>query len=287
MMTGVRIDEPLTGHLLMHIRQRERAGGDWLTETTDELLARAAWAEGEANLVAVRFLFAGMGLADEVIEYPFSPDDFLSGRLFPPGLDDLSEAEAELARFVYVEGFAEVVRLFKSGGWPAVDVAMAGRLTTRDFLHPALAGKTVFRWPDPAPPLEGLVAADRDSLGEQAIVVLISTLTGKDNLGLQGGEGWVGDRLDRWEFPAGERAGQGVTRWITRWDEVKTASTFEYALGRTIEARFPKAEPQAAGAGGRVVRGGGRLFRVRRTGVEVELSVTPLSLAAPEASPAE
>jgi hypothetical protein len=264
----------------MHVRQRERTGGDWLAETTDELLARAAWAEGEANLVAVRFLFAGMGLENEVISHSLSPGDFLNGSLFPPDLGQVSIAEAELVRFVYVEGFAEVVRLFKSGSWAAVDQGMAGRSTTRDFLHPTRAGKPIVDWPDPEPPLAGLVPIDRDTLGEQAIVVLISTLTGKDNLGLQGGAGWAGDRLDRWEFPDGEQAGQGVTRWITRWTDEESAATFEYALTRTLSTRFPGVELPQATDGRRVLRAGGRVFRLRRSAAEVELVVTPAALEA-------
>ena len=64
MMTGVRPDEPLVAHLLMHVRQLEREGADSLEPTTDRLLAHAAWNEGEANLVALRYLFQGMGVAE-------------------------------------------------------------------------------------------------------------------------------------------------------------------------------------------------------------------------------
>lgn len=232
MMTGVRVDEPLVAHSLMHVRQLEREGSDLLVATTDAMLARSAWAEGEANLVAVRYLFEGMNLADEVMEFPLDPGELLDGRLMPPGLAALGSAERLLVRFVYEEGFQATVQAYRTGGWKAVDAARARARSCRDLLHPGDSLPDVGGFPGPSPPRPGLRLADEDTLGEQVIFVLLSTLTGKDNLALLAAEGWNGDRLYRWEAPGGP-AGQGVTEWRTRWSSADDATDFAYALGRT------------------------------------------------------
>ena len=84
-MTGVRVDEPLTAHVLMHVRQRERLAGEYLVDSTDALLARAAWAEGEANILAIRYLFEGMRLQDDILESGIDPEQVLGGALVPAG----------------------------------------------------------------------------------------------------------------------------------------------------------------------------------------------------------
>jgi hypothetical protein len=273
-MTGVRVDEPLVGHLLVHVRQLERDGADFLEETTDGLLARSAWAEGEANLLAVRYLFEGMGLADEVLGSSLDPGDFLDGRLVPSSLGGISGAEAGLVGFVYVEGFAQAVQRYLAGGWPALDRAMAAAVTTSDILHPERPRAKAAAFPDP-PAIEGLELADVDSLGEQAIVVLISVLTGKDNLGLQAGDGWAGDRLYRWEPVAGSGGDGGVTRWITRWKSAEDAADFEYAMWRALAERFPGVEPRPIAENKKSLAADGRRFVIERAGTEVGVHITP------------
>lgn len=271
LLTGVRRDEPLFCHLLMHVRQRERAGADPLDPTTDRLLARMAWAEGEANLVAVRHLFAGLALADEVLTANIDPGEVLDGSLLPRGIEKLGSVEQALLRFVYDEGFAQAAERYRAGGWKALDRAMS-RETTRALLHPERAGDPPAVFPEPvAPAIDGLRLADEDSLGEQAIVVLVSTATGKDNLGLMAGDGWVGDRLYRWE--AG--GGPGITEWITRWSSAEAAADFEYAYGRCLSARFGGSAFESADGGGKALTVSGRVFRVERRGSEVRMRIAP------------
>jgi hypothetical protein len=276
LMTGVRPDEPLAGHLLMHVRQMEREGRDSVEETTDGLLAHAAWNEGEANLLAVRLLFGGMGMADEIIGMQLDPRDVLDGRLIPYSINELSGVEAALVEFIYLEGFALAVERFKKGGWRELDRAMARQRTTAAILHPGRSLPIATEIGDPeAPEIEGLELVDTDSLGEQAIVVLISATTGKDNLGLMAGDGWVGDRLYRWELSAGEHAGDGVTQWITRWSNEQEAEDFDYSMGRSLQARFRGHPLASAGEGRRYVAVGGKLYDLRHHGTEVRLTVTP------------
>lgn len=274
MMTGVRIDEPLVGHSLMHVRQRERSGADSLKETTDALLASSAWAEGEANLVAIRYLFAGMGLADVVLEQEIDPADVLDGVLYPPGLYEMGGIEGSLVRFVYEEGFFTAVELYRSGGWDAVDAAIRQRKTTADVLHAKQKPVEVasIPWPD-LPQAQGLTLVDEDSLGEQAIVVLVSRITGKDNLALQAGDGWAGDRLFRWE-PAGGEVDNGITLWVTRWRDEQAAQDFDYAMRRTLQSRFPGRPPVTLDDGQRVIQTSGQVIRLQRSGLTVHFQVS-------------
>jgi len=265
----------VVSHLLMHVRQHERRGGDWLAPTTDQLLVRSAWAEGEANLLAVRHLFAGMGLADDVIQFDLDPRDFLEGRLFPSGLDQISGVEGRLVRFVYLDGFSHAARHYRAGGWPALDQAMQRVDSTRDLLHPAAAPIRSDRFPrPPAPDLDGARLADEDSLGEQAIVVMLSIWTGKDDLALQGGDGWTYDRVYRWETGSPEE-GRGLTHWFTSWRGPEDAADFEYAFVRALRSRFPLSELIETTPGVRILTAPERIFRIEREAAKVQIWILP------------
>jgi hypothetical protein len=284
MLTGMRPDAPLVSHVLTHVRQRERTGGDILEPTTDRMLASAAWAEGEANLVAIRYLFAGMQVTEDVMQHVQGPDEVLEGDLLPPGLHALERPESELLAFVYLTGYERAAERHRAGGWEALVEASARRKTTRDLLHPDLGPALEAVFPtDPVPPTEGVRLADEDSLGEHAIAVLVASLTGKDSLGLLAADGWAGDRLYRWER-AGAPDG-GVTEWITRWTSeggdpshpaTAIAADFDHAYGRALEARFPGAKLAEVGDGGRTLIAEGRLYRLERRGAQVRVLVRPV-----------
>ncbi len=278
-MTGVRPDEPAIGHVLIHLQQRERTGADHLIGSTDELLARAAWAEGEANLVAIRYLFGGMGLADSVTDVVANPGEFLDGKLVPPEYGSQTGAVADFLDFVYAEGYAQAINRYKAGGWAAIDRAMKSEWSTRQVLHP---GRTAIPagFPEAVPPAEGLTLRDEDTLGEQAMIVLISRLTGKDNLALQVGDGWAGDRLYRWEATDGGEG--GVTELWTRWDSDEDVEDYLYGLKRGLPARFPGGTLSAAatGAGTQRLETAEYVVQVARDGLEVRLAVASGRFAA-------
>lgn len=279
-MTGVRIDEPIVAHLLLHVLQRERRGRDLLEPTTDRLLAAMAWAEGEANLVAVRYLFAGMNLADAVLQHRLDPSEVLGGRLLPERIAAASGVERQLLEFVYLEGFAAAAEQFQSGGWDALSAAARRRQTTAGLLHPdvGVSEPEPSAAPAPAPPaITGLRLADEDTLGEQGIIALVSWLTGKDNLGLLAGDGWAGDRLFRWEV---EGAGEGITEWRTLWRNLEAAEDFSYAMRRALTARFPESPGREVARGSVVVETGSRVFRLESKGSEVRLRIAPPALDA-------
>jgi hypothetical protein len=240
---------------------------------TDGLLAHMAWSEGEANLVALQLLFEGLGMTDLVER--LDAGQLLGGRLAPQELTRLAGAERELLRFVYDEGFATAAETFRGGGWKALDRAVATRRTTRDLLHPGRVPIEPAAFAEPVPPTgEAWVLADEDSLGEQGILILVSSLTGKDDLGLQAGDGWAGDRLYRWERTAGTGS-SSVTVWITRWVTEADAADFDYAYGRALSTRFPDRKLEPAGEGARGLTTADRVFRVERRGTEVRVTVEP------------
>jgi hypothetical protein len=273
--TGVAPDEPLAGHYLAHAL----LDGSGLESpvTTDALLARQAMAEGAANLAALVLLFDGVGLESEVLSGALRPEEMLGGSLVSGAMRSATPVVAHLLEFVYLDGFAQAATIARKGGFVRLAQERKVRRTTRDVLHLELAPAPPTEIPAPVLPAElGLSPVDRDSLGEQGIISWVSLLTGKDNLGLITGDGWVADSLWRFEptpGPAG-LAGEGATIWITRWKNDQDANDFSYAVERCLQARFPGENPSDDPArGGQVLRRVDRMYRIERTGVQVVFQV--------------
>lgn len=278
--TGVRPDGPALAHVLTHalaLQSREDggAGAAAAEETTDALLARRAWAEGEAGLTAVRYLFEAMGLEDEILSHEVDLGELAGGRLLPSSLASAREPVRALLSFVYEEGFAQAAGWHRRGGSRALAAAEAGRRATRDVMHPERAVPPATTEGELPKAPGGHRLADRDRLGEQGIVVLVSSGTGKDNLGLLAGDGWAGDDLLRFE-PEGKEAAAGVTLWRTRWTTPEEAAEFEDAYRRLLEVRHGEAPRAVEGAPGRfLLAAGGRKVRVDRREREVVVRVAP------------
>ncbi len=270
--TGVRPDEPALAHVLMHALQLSRTGSDPMSGTIDATLAASAWAEGEANLVAVLYLFEGLGIQSEVLAHALDPGQLLGGTLLPASLDVLPGVEGPLLDFVFREGYAQAASAYRAGGFKALDRGVAARRTTRDVLHGDRAPLVPAPIPEPTAPA-GRVLADRDSLGEEGIVVLVSSLTGKDNLGLMAGDGWAGDALFRYEIEGTAADREGVTVWETRWITADEAADFEYGIERSLTSRFPGVALAPASPGERRMVAGGRSFRLSRKGQQVTLRI--------------
>ena len=218
-----------------------------------------------------------MGLQREALTRGLDPGDVLEGRLLPAALRSTSGVEQAFLDFVYEEGFAQAVNRFLQGGWRALEGASRARKSTSDLLHGTRAPSKPFGIALPVLALpEGYLHKDRDVLGEEGVIALVSLLTGKDNLGLMAGDGWRGDALDRWEGPGDPAA--GLTRWLTRWTTPEEASDFEYGFVRTLEARFPNLTPTAVGPGRRSLVSSDRVFRLDRKGDEVLIRVAPLDI---------
>lgn len=271
LVAGVRPDEPLLCHYLEHAWDRSSGTSPLDEETTDGWLAREAWDEGRANLAALLLLFDGVGLGGTVLGGGTPPSNVLDGSLVPSEIRDGSPLERSFLYFIYEEGYAQAAARAKAGGWGALSRVASERRTTRSVLHPEAPGGVPEPPPLPEPGLpSGYSVADRDSLGEQGIVTLVSRVTGKDNLGLLAGDAWAADALYRLE-PAGGDPGMGATVWVIRARDEAQAGEVEYGLGRMLEAR-------GAPAGERRATIAGRRHEVLRTGVDVVYRVLPPSL---------
>jgi len=266
--TGVAADEPVAGHYAAHALLDAPSPG---VPTTDALLARAALAEGTANLAAMVLLFGGVGLESEVFTGTLRPEDVLGGRLVPETLRGGSPVVTHMLEFVYLDGFAQSAVLARQGGFNRLAQERKRRLTTRDVLHLDRPPAPAVDIAEPVVPASlGLQRADRDTLGEQGIISLVSLLTGKDNLGLIAGDGWEGDGL--WRFEGA--GGAALTVWITRWKTPEELDDFSYALERCLLARFPgEAVVDDAVRGGRVLARADHVYRIARTGGDLWLNV--------------
>jgi hypothetical protein len=268
--TGVAPDEPVVGHYVAHAIFDDGAAGT--PPTTDAQLARAALAEGGANVAALLMLFGGVGLEAEVVSGKVRPEDALSGRLVPASVRTASPPVAALLEFAYLDGFAQASALVKAGDFTRLGIERRRRKTTRDVMHLDRAPLIPAEIGAPPPPSgTGLLAVDHDVLGEEGIVAWVSQLTGKDNLALIAGDGWAGDGLWRLEAPGTPE--DGVTVWISRWTTEEDAKDMAYGVERCLQARFPGESLADATDGGRVLSRADRVYRIRRTAAEVTFRV--------------
>lgn len=272
--TGVRPDEPRVAHVLAHLDLRETWGDEPVLSapTTDEVLARAAVAEGEANLHAMRYLFRALGLDDEIVRRGLDPGAVLGGTLLPRALAEGHGTVDDLLQFVYRDGLDAVAAAWMDGGPAAVARFRRDVAASRDVLHPDRIGTAVVDLaPDPGAGAPAVV----DRIGEQGVIVLVSRGTGKDNLGLIAGDGWAGDLLARWE--AGPDDPAAVTVWQTAWDSEQAAKDFAYAYRRVLEVRFRGDVPEDAADDAVSVVRDGRRWSLAREGVRVRVEVAPAS----------
>jgi len=284
--TGVRPDGPPLAHALTHALERQAGEGAPSDDSTDALLAARAWSEGEANLVAIRYLFEAMGLEDEILAHRVDLGEIAGGRLLPAASASAPVPVPALLSFVYEDGFAQAVDWHRRGGFRALATAMGTRRTTRDVMHPErsvppprIAGEQVRFVPS------GFRIADEDRLGEQGIVALVSAGTGKDNLGLLAGDGWSWDTLLRLEP---EKGGPGATSWRTEWKDASEAAEFADAYRRVVDAREASPLTPVEAAPGRwVLRTGGRVVRVEQQGTAVWVFVAPEAVDAALQPPAK
>ena len=265
--TGVAADEPVAGHYVAHLLTDDAT----VPPTTDATVARAALAEGTANVASLLLLFGGVGLEAEVVGGKLRPEDALGGRLVAGTQRAGGPVVASLLDFIYLDGFAQAAALAKSGEFRRLLAERKTRRTTRDVMHLDRPPAPPVTFPRPVLPATlPWILADQDALGEEGIVVLVSTLTGKDNLGLMAGDGWAGDALWRFEAPSG---GDGLTIWNSRWISPDEARDFAYGLERSLTARFPGEEIHDAGAGIRLLARADRQYRIEIKDTDVSLTI--------------
>ena len=259
--TGVRPDEPLLAHYLIHTLQQM---DESQLGTTDAWLARRAAREGEATLVAMRLLFDPLGLDAKKLD--LDPALVLGGRLIPAGFDSPTALEQRVLEFVHGDGYVWAQQRYAAHGWEGLKVLPQ---TTGAILNPAKTGGQPAELETETGPY-GRQVLDRDRLGSFGVFLWLSVTTGKDSLALLSAEGWRGGALERLDAEAGE-----LTRWITDWSDTKHAEQFRYAVGRSFEARFPDAKINGEKTGWSTLPTGDRRAAWRRVNERVELWIGP------------
>ncbi|MDH3626554.1 MAG: hypothetical protein OEV00_05530 [Acidobacteriota bacterium] len=245
-MTGVRPDEPLIAHVLVHALQNQRGDTPRLARTTDELLSVAAMREAEANLVAVYMRFRNLGIAGEMLKEGITPDVLRIADLLPPEIDDAPAIDRRLAEFVYLQGLTVATGQLQQGGWGAVDV-LRSRRSTLSWITPESAEKeepapAIDIPPAPAAPAEGFRPVDSDTLGPVAIGAVLAqggmTERSVERLIVY----WRGDRLSRFVSETGKGS---HTHWESRWADSASAEAFIAGLQETLDQRFSTGEGTA------------------------------------------
>jgi len=219
-----------------------------------------------------------MGIGDSIFQHDVDPTRVLDGRLVGVAIEALPAVERSFLLFVHQEGFAQVVARYRAGGWKGVEQASVQRSSSRDLLHPDRAGAAGLDLAPATAPLPGLAVADEDRIGEQGIVALVSSRTGKDDLALVAADGWLGDRLLRWEKEGGSDPQQGVTLWESGWATEDDAKEFAYAIGRSIEDGLAGTAMDDPVEGRKTWRFGARKARVERQGTRVVMRIAPIAL---------
>ena len=293
-----QLRDPMYLHELQHAIQDQVLGLDDIIERAKAAkedsdrgqALRFLW-EGEARFVETVFTVARAGQGDLLTGAPAVADrvfratprrfeDLLGYAeqfmpyLGPEGqkmLAGMREAPPYLARMgaeVYETGAWSIYRVWRSGGWPAVDALWANPPTsTEQMLHPEtkLLGDrrdepVAVALPDLAPTLgEGWSRLGEDTMGEHGIAVLLSEQLPELRRGraATGADGWGGDRVAAWRAPRGDRP---VVTWLSWWDTADDAVQFLEAYrfaaeGRNLARQWPAAAVEIKGRSVAVVEG--------------------------------
>jgi hypothetical protein len=210
-------ERAITVHELMHALQNQlHDAGGALSERRDDwdsTLAYHALMEGEAMLVMLSALVEELGGSIEQVVQ----DDQVVSALAAAAQTEIGGAAgaptyfAESMKFPYVSGLDYVIRLYREGGWEAVD---------RAHLRPPMTTSEIYRRDASGAPVAGL---DIDE-------VLLETTFGEFHwrflLGADAAAGWRGDRI---QVVRGEEGYTVVV--VTGWDSADAAAAFEDAYG--------------------------------------------------------
>ena len=163
----------------------------------------------------------------------------------------------------YTQGAVLVAQLYRAGGWPLVDAALAHPpSSTEQVLHVEkyLAGEQPIEvaWPDVPAGMQGVA---RGRMGEFLTSNFLAQCT-KADLAKTAASGWGGDA-----YVLADAGGRRVLSWSTAWDDESSAARFATALeARRACAQAPKPFT--------VVRSGARVAYVQ--GLE-EAAAAPLA----------
>ncbi len=218
-------------HELTHALQDESLKLDRrmkdLKENGDKALALESLLEGEATLVMVRVVLAGVPGADESAEEMLGPL-LTAGALERSGVPkDIPDYFVEQLFFPYTEGTAFVRRIVKKKGWPGVDRLWKNPpLSSSEILHEGTAFVPAENLlpgnPERLSP-SGLHFLYADTLGEWTVRFLLRRSLDEQEADAAAA-GWRGDRI---AFFGSGRTIAYVLR--ARFDSAASAERFQSA----------------------------------------------------------
>jgi hypothetical protein len=263
--------------------------------STDEITARRFVVEGEATLVMSAYpsYVAGQGLMLEdermmqIIDQQVTQQEQASvtqllalnaqqsqaqAKMMGEDFAKAAEALDDLPPYVtvplmlpYVRGMTAVYRVYKEGGWEAVNDLYAHPPTsTEQVLHPV--DKLIGKRDEPvavtidtkAKALEGWEVVEDDTLGELMWQVYFSLWKVPE---LEPAAGWGGDQA---VFLA--KDGKQMAVMTTVWDTAEDAKQFHEAYAQSLAARFGKDKGATKGSKTTFDRGDDTQVLVQRKG---------------------
>lgn len=214
-------ERAVTIHELVHALQDHSFGaGETISATVDDWdrsLAYHTLVEGEATLVMLAVLIDGLGGSlDQALA-----DDQIIAALGEAAAMELDEEEApayfiESLKFPYVEGLAYAIRLYREGGWDALEQA---------HRTPPLSAAQIYD--DEAPD-----RVETIGIRESVMETTMGEFHWRFLLGDETASEWVADRV------AIIRGEQGLNVLaVTKWSSARAAAGFADAYGAFLRTK--------------------------------------------------
>ena len=246
--------ELVYAHELAHALEDQRFGLDMLTRGGDDAM-QAKRALGEGSATFLEALYAKKHLGADVTTREIATEDPASTE---EGSTKRASYDQNSERFVYLDGARFVARLYRDGGWKAVNRALESDppTSTEQILHPDVyldKEKTAAVELD----TERLLGEDHEKLaggqlGEfDTSQILLKGAKADDDItrkeAATAAEGWDGGRYELWQAAKGDECGQPcvqrdvlVLAWS--WDSSEEVAEFVALLPGYLE-RFQKLRP--------------------------------------------
>jgi len=199
-------------------------------ESGDELLARAAVAEGDANLV----MQAALRSRKSDGEGPSMEISAEEGK----GIQEMPSSLRRLLLFPYDQGLRFVDAVQRNGGFKAREALFQKPpRSTREVIHPEdfIVGRFVPHIPtltEVLHPEKGDGRLYSDTIGEFGIATILTSKTSESGREQGGAQGWRGDRA---VLLPNEGAGSRVV-WLSVWDTPQDANEFASAYRRVFSS---------------------------------------------------
>ena len=210
--------------------------------SSDELMARSAYIEGDATAVMSDYSRSLMGAPSVTNSDSVKSEIAMSVLSFNmlAGLEDIPYSLKTLVTFPYTSGFGFTHSLLREGGYKAIDKGFKRfPRSTEEILHPEKyrSEQADFQKLKPAqhpdapkdtPPLY------TDSWGEFGTSSLLSSYFKDKTRASEAASGWGGDTIALYEHN-----GSHFVTWVTAWDTAEDASEFVKTYQESLRGRLP------------------------------------------------